>query len=76
MGFAEPAVAPDLDSPNSHMCPGKELGLAMCRAFLTAFARSAHGKGPVAAVSRPVAGGGPDPINMVGPTNFTLEKVG
>jgi hypothetical protein len=29
VGFAEPAVAPLLSSPNSHSCPAKELGLQM-----------------------------------------------
>ena len=68
---------PDLDSPNAHSCPGKDLSLAMSVAFLAAFARTAHGQGPVASrwklVEGAAAGGGPDPTSLVGPTDFTLR---
>ena len=40
VGFAEPSVAPRLGSPNSHACPGKDLGLAMAVGFLRGLARS------------------------------------
>lgn len=75
--FSTQAVDPDLDSPNAHSCPGKDLSLAMSVAFLAAFARTAHGQGPVASrwklVEGAAAGGGPDPISLVGPTDFTLR---
>ena len=49
----------------------------MSVAFLTAFARTAQGEGPVTAkwklVEGAAAGGGPDPISLVGPTDFTLR---
>lgn len=71
------AVDPDHDSPNAHSCPGKDLSLVMSVAFLTAFARTAQGQGPVTAkwklVEGAAAGGGPDPISLVGPTDFTLR---
>lgn len=75
--FSTQAVDPDLDSPNAHSCPGKDLSLAMSVAFLAAFARTAHGQGPVASrwklVEGAAAGGGPDPTSLVGPTDFTLR---
>ena len=49
----------------------------MSVAFLTAFARTAQGEGAVTAkwklVEGAAAGGGPDPISLVGPTDFTLR---
>ena len=40
VGFAEPSVAPRLGSPNSHACPGKDLGMAIAIGFLRGIARS------------------------------------
>ncbi|KAG8468049.1 hypothetical protein KFE25_007101 [Diacronema lutheri] len=47
VGFAEPAVAPHLRSPNSRSCPARDLALGMMTSFLRAWVRSAdaHGRG-------------------------------
>lgn len=43
VGFAEPAAAPHNRSPNSRMCPAKDLAYTMVSAFLREFIRSAGG---------------------------------
>ena len=44
LGWAEAAVAPNLDSPNSHACPAKALSLAMMSAAVDAWLRSSLGE--------------------------------
>lgn len=41
VGFAEPSLAPRLESPNAHSCPAKDLAFGMALAFVREFARSA-----------------------------------
>jgi len=47
VNFADFALAPDLASPGSHACPGKEFGLQTIFAFLRAFVRAATPYGGV-----------------------------
>ena len=41
IGFMEPALAPDIASPNSRMCPAKDLALTILMEFMTCVVKSA-----------------------------------
>lgn len=49
VGWAEPAVAPELASPNSHACPAKELSICMVCEMLDALLRCTIGEEAAAA---------------------------
>ena len=84
VGFAEPSVAPRIDSPNAHSCPAKDLAVAMIHAFVREFARTAHNvKGGHKALWSPRDPGDEDralmrpediTLNLFGTTRFTLHK--
>lgn len=86
VNFAEPALAPNLSSAGSRMCPGKDFGLQSIFAFLRAFARVAAPYGGVDSLwvaRRPMAyGAGEDPLETsaeelaMPPSELTLNYNG
>ena len=53
VGWAEPAVAPTLDAPNSHMCPAKALSLVVLSEMVCAWLRASLG-GPAYEADAPL----------------------